>query len=317
MGTPRARTVTTATVAALDHCVADPQRPGSVTVDRDALWKTLRGETADHVWADAVAWWITRVIVYAPPTGLEINAEVVSDDGAWVSLLMDMIDRVRRGSPDTAIAETIAGLARSATPSTATDLAAGAAHRLCSALATCSATHRDLVQATHAMDWACRDTDVSPYLEAVLAQSITMAHSLDVERRKAPLLGLWQFCRETGDENMLLDGLSSMGTLAATYPELSSSFDSQVVILGPDGLPVSMSTIEDIDPTPTHDDDDMLWTAAVASRLVSAARTEDAHAVADALKPVSTMPQRLSMIETMARLIRDRLADNDLWLTPR
>jgi hypothetical protein len=310
------RIVTTATVAALNCCVANPLRSGSFTMDRDSLWNTLRDKTSDKVWADAVAWWISRVIVYAPTSGLEIRAEAVSEDGTWVTVMMEIIQYLRGGILEDRIATAIRELA-SAKPSVAADLAAGAAHTLCVALATCTATHHDLVKATHAMDWACRNTTVSPYLETTLAQSITMAHSLDVDRRQAPLLGLWEECRATGSEDTLLDGLASMGAVAATYPEFSLISHSPVMVLGPAGEPVSMSALKDIDPTPTHDDEDMMWVVAVAARLVTASRTGDARAVADVLAPVSTVPQRLSMIEMMARLIRDRLAEDDRWLTPQ
>lgn len=299
------------TISALDRLTPHPQLPGAFFASRQGTWDALGRYGTAESWAPTVVWWAVRAAEFAPrPAPLVLAPEEATDNG------IAMLDRVWNewgaGTSEEELAEGLRAQRGEHDEQWAIDVSAGIAYALRVALATCPASHVILVEATEVMRTAAGLVGLGHDVEQAVVKEIVLAHCLDEDRRKGPLLNVWSLIQAGRlDADELLLGMRALQTFLAQESAVTVAPDMQVVRLGPDGQQASTARLDEIDPTPTHDDDDMDWTAALGYRLLVAERAEDRAATDALLATVTTIPQRLSMLEVLARWAREAIEQRD------
>ncbi|MGW4527880.1 hypothetical protein [Amycolatopsis sp. NPDC004378] len=304
-------TIAMTTIGALDRLTPHPQLPGAFFASRQGTWDALGRHGTAESWATTVVWWALRAAEFAPhPAPLVLAPEEATDNG------MAVLDRLWNewgaGASEVDLAEGLRAQRAEHDEPWAIDVSTGVAYALRVALATCPASHVILVEATDVMRTAAGLVGLGHDVEDSVVKEIVLARCLDEERRKGPLLHLWSLIQAGRlDANELLLGIRALQTFLAQDSAVTIAPDMQMVRLGPDGQPASTARLDEIDPTPTHDDDDMDWTAALGYRLLVAERADDRATTEALLATVTTIPQRLSMLEVLARWAREAVEQRD------
>lgn len=305
------RSIAATTISALDRLRPHPQLPGAFFASRQGTWDALGRYGTAETWATTVVWWALRAAEFAPhPTPLVLAPEEATDNG--LALLDRLWSEWGAGASEEELAEGLRGQRAEHDEQWAIDVSTGIAYALRVALATCPASHIILVEATEVMRTAAGLVGLGHDVEEAVVREIVLARCLDEERRKGPLLHLWRLIQAGRlDAEELLLGIRALQVFLAQDSAVDVVPDMQMVRLGPDGEPASTARLDEIDPTPTHDDDDMDWTAAVSYRLLVAERANDRAATDALLATVATIPQRLSLLEVLARWAREAVEQRD------